>query len=49
MDEAARCDRLLMLRDGRLLASGTPASILAATGSRELEDAFLRLSQEQAA
>jgi ABC-2 type transport system ATP-binding protein len=49
MDEAARCDRLLMLRDGALLASGTPASILAATGASELEGAFLRLSREVAA
>ena len=45
MDEAARCERLLLIRDGRLLANGTPASIRAATGSDDLEEAFLRLIQ----
>ena len=43
MDEAARCERLLLIRDGRLLSDGTPASIRAATGSDDLEEAFLRL------
>src|SRR5262249_51846961 len=43
MDEAARCERLLFIRDGRLLANGTPASIRAATSSDDLEEAFLRL------
>jgi ABC-2 type transport system ATP-binding protein len=43
MDEAERCDRLLLMRDGRILASGTPAALLARTGARDIEGAFLRL------
>jgi ABC-2 type transport system ATP-binding protein len=43
MDEAARCDRLLLMREGRLLADDTPDSLLARTGSASVEDAFLAL------
>ncbi len=43
MDEAARCDRLLLLREGRLLADLTPAALLGRTGASDLDDAFLRL------
>jgi ABC-2 type transport system ATP-binding protein len=43
MDEAARCERLLLIRDGRLLADDTPDAIRAATGTGDLEEAFLRL------
>jgi ABC-2 type transport system ATP-binding protein len=43
MDEADRCDSLLLLRDGRLLAQGTPAAIRARTGAEQMDDAFLRL------
>lgn len=43
MDEAARCDRLLLLRDGRLLADSTPARVRAEAGTDDLEEAFLRL------
>jgi ABC-2 type transport system ATP-binding protein len=43
MDEAERCDQLLLLRDGRLLARGTPGEILARTGAEGMDDAFLRL------
>jgi len=44
MDEAERCDLLGFLRDGRLLASDTPAALRAATGQESLEDAFLVLA-----
>ncbi|HMA37059.1 MAG TPA: ABC transporter ATP-binding protein [Chloroflexia bacterium] len=44
MDEAARCDRLGLLRAGRLLAEGTAASLCAQTGQPTLEDAFLALA-----
>jgi ABC-2 type transport system ATP-binding protein len=47
MDEADRCDSLLLLRDGRLLARATPAEFRARTGERELDAAFLRLVEEQ--
>jgi ABC-2 type transport system ATP-binding protein len=43
MDEAGRCQRLLLLRDGRIIADGTPAEIRARTGREDLEEAFLRL------
>jgi len=43
MDEAARCDRLLLMRDGRLLADESPAHLLAQTGTDDVESAFLRL------
>jgi len=46
MDEAERCDALLLLRDGRLLAHGTPAEIRRCTGGADLEEAFLRLIEE---
>jgi ABC-2 type transport system ATP-binding protein len=48
MDEARRCTHLLLLHDGRLLATGTPQSIagLAGTGAgdaADVEEAFIRL------
>lgn len=47
MDEAGRCERLLLLRDGLLLADGSPAELRAAIGSDDLEDVFLRLVEER--
>ncbi|MEK5026320.1 ABC transporter ATP-binding protein [Paenibacillus sp. FSL M7-1046] len=41
MDEAEKCDRLAMIRDGELLAVNTPAGLLNATASASLEEAFL--------
>ncbi|WP_051663114.1 ABC transporter ATP-binding protein [Alicyclobacillus macrosporangiidus] len=41
MDEAEKCDRLGMLRDGRLLAVGTPDELKAHTHSTTIEEAFL--------
>src|SRR3954463_13080826 len=43
MDEAGRCDRLLLLRDGALLADSTPARLRADGRSDDLEQAFLTL------
>ena len=43
MDEAERCSRLLLLRDGALLADDTPAALLRRTGATDVEGAFLRL------
>lgn len=46
MDEAGRCERLLLLRDGLLLADGSPAGLRAETGTEDLEDVFLHLVEE---
>jgi ABC-2 type transport system ATP-binding protein len=43
MDEAARCERLLLVREGRLLADSTPDELRAMTGTDDLDGAFLRL------
>ncbi|MFT4200897.1 ABC transporter ATP-binding protein [Gordonia sp. (in: high G+C Gram-positive bacteria)] len=43
MDEADHCDRLLLMRDGRLLADLTPAELREQTGEAGLENAFLSL------
>jgi ABC-2 type transport system ATP-binding protein len=43
MDEATRCDRLLLMRDGELLADTTPTGLLEETQTRDAESAFLAL------
>ncbi|SNR83838.1 ATP-binding cassette domain-containing protein [Blastococcus mobilis] len=43
MDEASRCDRLLLLRDGELLTDSTPAQLRIDGRSDDLEAAFLNL------
>jgi ABC-2 type transport system ATP-binding protein len=43
MDEAARCDRLLLMRDGALVADTTPDDLRERTGESDMEAAFLRL------
>jgi ABC-2 type transport system ATP-binding protein len=43
MDEAGRCDRLLLLREGRLLTDSTPGELRNRTGTDDLEEAFLTL------
>jgi ABC-2 type transport system ATP-binding protein len=45
MDEAGRCDDLVLLRDGALVATVTPAELRERTGLDDLEQAFLRLAQ----
>ena len=44
MDETARCDRILLLREGKILANGTLKELLAQTHTANIEDAFLRFS-----
>jgi ABC-2 type transport system ATP-binding protein len=43
MDDAAHCDRLGFIQEGRVIAEGSPTELRAATGKAEatLEDAFL--------
>ncbi|TIC80129.1 ABC transporter ATP-binding protein [Nocardioides sp. GY 10127] len=43
MDEAERCDRLLLMREGRVIADDTPAAVKAAAGVASVEEAFLAL------
>lgn len=47
MDEAARCERLLLMREGRILADDTPDALRSATAADDLEQAFLRLVRQQ--
>ncbi len=46
MDEAERCERLVMLREGELLADGTLGELLHRTGAADAEQAFLNLIHE---
>lgn len=48
MDEAGRTDRLLLMREGRILADGTPDGLRSRTGTPGLEEAFLHLIAEKA-
>jgi ABC-2 type transport system ATP-binding protein len=43
MDEASRCDRLLLLREGEILADDTLPGLLERTGTDDAEQAFLAL------
>ncbi len=43
MDEAERCDQLLLMRDGAILAHDTPAAIKEQAGTDDIESAFLSL------
>jgi ABC-2 type transport system ATP-binding protein len=47
MDEAARCDRLLLMREGHILADDTPDALRSATAADDLEQAFLKLVRQQ--
>jgi ABC-2 type transport system ATP-binding protein len=49
MDEADRCDFLILLREGRILATGTPGELRARTGATDLDAAFLALVDSAAA
>ena len=48
MDEANRCDTLLLIRDGALLADDTPAAIKEHAGTDDMDRAFLQLIREGA-
>jgi ABC-2 type transport system ATP-binding protein len=49
MDEAERCDRLLLMREGRIIADGSPEEIKRTTGTSDVESAFLRIVEQDAA
>jgi ribosome-dependent ATPase len=46
MNEAARCDRVSLMHAGRVLATGTPAELVAARNASTLEEAFIRYLEE---
>jgi ABC-2 type transport system ATP-binding protein len=48
MDEANRCDRLLLIRDGKIIADDTPAAVKATAGTEDLDEAFLTLVRDRA-
>jgi ABC-2 type transport system ATP-binding protein len=48
MDEASRCDRLLLLRDGVLVADDTLPALLERTKAKDVEGAFLALAEAAA-
>jgi ABC-2 type transport system ATP-binding protein len=48
MDEAERCDDLLLLHEGRIVAAGEPAELLVRAGARDLGEAFLRIVESEA-
>jgi ABC-2 type transport system ATP-binding protein len=45
MDEAGRCDELVLVRDGRIVAADALAALLERTGAADLEGAFLALAE----
>lgn len=48
MDEAGRCDDLLLIREGRVLAHDSPAAFRQKTGTTTVEEGFLRLAGDKA-
>ena len=47
MDEAQHCDRIALLRQGQLLAEGTPMDIVKSASTINLEEAFLVLAKRE--
>jgi ABC-2 type transport system ATP-binding protein len=43
MDEAGRCDYLILLREGIVIAEAEPDELRRRTGQSDLEEAFLAL------
>ncbi len=47
MDEASRCDDLVLIRDGKLISHSTPEELLKRTGSSSVEESFLKLVEHK--
>lgn len=47
MEEAEKCDVVSMVRDGQILATGTPDELKAAYGAKDLEEVFLKAGRER--
>ena len=48
MDEAERCDRLLLMREGRIIADASPGEIKEKAGAESVEQAFLAIVRRDA-
>ncbi|CCD96854.1 putative ABC transporter (protein fusion consisting of two ATP-binding domains and permease) [Bradyrhizobium sp. ORS 375] len=48
MNEAARCDRLSLMHEGRVLATDTPDGLIRAKGAQTLEQAFIAFLEQDA-
>jgi ABC-2 type transport system ATP-binding protein len=48
MDEAGHCEKVGLLRQGRLIAEGNPEELMKRHGKRSLEDVFLELARRDA-
>jgi ABC-2 type transport system ATP-binding protein len=44
MDEAERCDDLVLMRDGEIIATGSPQRLREEASTDNLEDALLTLA-----
>jgi len=49
MDEAERCHRLLLMREGRIIADGSPTEIKEKAGADSVDEAFLAIVRRDAA
>ena len=47
MDEAERCDELILMCDGKIVAAEAPAELLRQTGESRVEEAFLRIIERE--
>ena len=48
MDEAEKCDQLAMMRDGQIIAQGTPAGLITQSKTTSIEEAFLYYGKREA-
>jgi ABC-2 type transport system ATP-binding protein len=47
MDEAGRCDELILMRDGSVVATGSPDELRQQTGESDLENAFVAIAEAE--
>jgi ABC-2 type transport system ATP-binding protein len=47
LDEAGRCDEVVLLREGRLLGKTTASRLRRDTGTEDLDEAFVRLIERE--
>lgn len=47
MDEAYKCNKLALIRNGKIIAEGSPNEIINASGGKTIEDAFLFYSTDE--